>query len=577
MGNPVEHHVLSQVVIRLKLELTHTLPQSPARCYISFADRTLMPIEFACEACAQWLRVPDGSQGQSCDCPACQHRQTIPHPSSSNPQGWLQIACPACQHELKCAAELLGTKGQCKHCHTIFTIGQASLPQEPVAARPPATTFRCPQCDQLFEGRAEMQGRRGKCHVCGAVFSIALEAASSPRAASTAAPSPAAPLGPKRTTVAGPAAAPVASPPPAFIRFACQQCQGVMEVPGSTAGRSTQCPFCQSLQAIPRQSTVAIGPRAAGQPAGHSASSRGLRQQASGGYASGLGEALQELSTQGGTASDNPYAAPAQSPTGPLDSSDAWDPGSATAPRRALTFGNVFELTSSALLPYCLVAALLFAMVAGASFGLTVAAAYAAGSMLQSLQWDPRSTAGLALIYSLLGIATLVAVCLVTAAWCMTCNTALHAVRNKRITPQVLFGTGNAYPGMLVLMLGWTAFNVLRQVGVPWLAEALAGGQAELAGTIGLVAVIVLGLVQVVLMFLLAFVPYALLDGQDLLGAIGTSSSLSVRYSGTVAAANVCGALLYVFISVVTCGVGAIVFIGGLLYLNAAIYKLARK
>lgn len=232
-----------------------------------------MSIEFACEECGSLLRVPDGTSGKRSRCPTCRHEQEIPWVVAGGQEAVasdkLSIPCPKCEHHLVCSPDLLGTRGQCKKCKHIFTIST-----EPVSSdsSPPALVFHCPKCQQLFEGREEMRGRKGKCHVCKSVFMIELEEAATKLAirhgtsgASKPAPTRQPTLAPtmeedelliiedepapkpRMTQIPKPAT----PKPPAPIRFHCQRCRGLMEVPGSTAGLETECPFCQTIQTIP--------------------------------------------------------------------------------------------------------------------------------------------------------------------------------------------------------------------------------------------------------------------------------------------------------------------------------------
>lgn len=571
-----------------------------------------MPIEFACEACSQLLRLPDGSQGQSCHCPVCNQLLTIPdpapapdrdpakqlkvqasvqeQPAQEQPAGQLKIACPNCRFELRCATSLLGTKGQCRNCRTIFTIAQNPADRVIAAsgASEPGLIFNCPQCDQLFEGRAEMEGRKGKCHACGAVFAIQLKpthAAATESAKPSQRSQPSQPVAQAIQIAAKDTAIPAAGhSQSASIQFTCEHCHGVMEVPGSTAGRATECPYCQQRLIIPRQSSVPsapaessgkyFSPHTAGQLKMFPDSPAPVTRR---GTSAGGAKPATDLSSFPED-NANPYAAPMPDPYWDSDSSGDWDQLAPSRKLRGLTFANVFELTFASLFPYCLVATALFVLVAGLSLGLVLASGALAGAVVSVLELDPSTTVGMGVIYSAVGIAVLVAVFLVTAAFCMTCNTALHVVRGRPITRQVLFGTGESYGGMLVIMLGWTAFNILRDRGIPWLTKELAdAGQPDTAVVVALVAIVVLFLVQISLMMLLAFVPYALLDGQSLPDAMATSSSIFLGNFLTLLAVNVCGSLLYALVSVVTCGVGAIVFVGGLLYMNASVYKLAKK
>lgn len=145
-----------------------------------------MPIEFACTTCQKTLRVPDGTEGQPCQCPACESICTIPRAGQATPtdevsipkdivqpnseDDTLTVTCPKCHYPLLCKPELLGTKGQCKQCKHIFVIGQSTEPDAPSSA----LIFSCPKCDQLFDGKPEMRGRKGRCHSCGEVFVIEL-------------------------------------------------------------------------------------------------------------------------------------------------------------------------------------------------------------------------------------------------------------------------------------------------------------------------------------------------------------------------------------------------------------------
>ncbi len=195
-----------------------------------------MAIEFSCSNCQRMLRVPDGTEGELCECPACQTELTIPNQESvvevaAEPEsGQIQVCCPHCQHALVCDSRLVGTKGQCKGCQQIFVISTS-----PTAARAelPSHVFSCPKCDQLFEGKEEMRGRKGKCHSCGELFAIELRK-----------------LQPPSAVQSGQSGA--NSPPQeGDIRIQCSECNGIMEVPAASAGKTTACPYCRQLLQIP--------------------------------------------------------------------------------------------------------------------------------------------------------------------------------------------------------------------------------------------------------------------------------------------------------------------------------------
>lgn len=197
-----------------------------------------MPIEFACESCSRLLRVPDGSGGSQCECPSCNVLLVIPDqgaPPQPEPEALLEIPCPQCSFVLACEHELLGTKGQCKNCGSIFTISEDPSVQRSVDSE---WIFNCPNCNQLFEGNEEMRGRNGKCHACGEVFRIQLKKAT--------APEPSARSKKKKPKKSKPLAQPAAN-----IQIACSSCNGVMEVPADAAGQQTACPYCQQLLVIP--------------------------------------------------------------------------------------------------------------------------------------------------------------------------------------------------------------------------------------------------------------------------------------------------------------------------------------
>ncbi|MEZ6133780.1 MAG: hypothetical protein R3C53_02605 [Pirellulaceae bacterium] len=229
-----------------------------------------MPIEFACENCKKLLRVPDGSGGLSCECPACRTLLEIPKPEEihvveeanasadiSQASNKISIPCPKCTHELICSPALLGTRGQCKRCKYIFTISESSTDAE----QSTGLIFTCPKCEQLFEGKEEMRGRKGKCHACGEVFRIELrpaESASSTDELPVQKTIKRSPATPKPSTAPR---AKTSSPQP--IQMVCSSCDGVMEVPAEAAGQTTACPYCQQLLHIPvsEKSNRAAAPR----------------------------------------------------------------------------------------------------------------------------------------------------------------------------------------------------------------------------------------------------------------------------------------------------------------------------
>ncbi|MFO0941941.1 MAG: hypothetical protein U0930_14415 [Pirellulales bacterium] len=192
-------------------------------------------------------------------------------PTEDLADGLVRVTCPKCQYPLRCKTELLGTKGQCKQCKCIFTIGDTKVVAEDVTA----LIFSCPKCDQLFDGKPEMEGRKGKCHACGEVFHIKL------RAAESSPPEPAMKVDSEpslrvtsHTAETKTASTPVSSsnqsksnkapskpvePASAKLQVICGGCQGMMQVPPSASGKKVTCPHCSQLLQVPGGSSQSTG------------------------------------------------------------------------------------------------------------------------------------------------------------------------------------------------------------------------------------------------------------------------------------------------------------------------------
>lgn len=578
-----------------------------------------MPIEFDCQGCQQRLSTPAGSAGQQCQCPGCGSMLIVPaenstaenHTAEVQPAetGSLNIPCPRCRFVLQCAASLLGTKGQCRNCQHIFTItDQAASDLSDSTLEEPTLVFHCPHCRQLFAGQAEMEGRKGKCHACGEVFAIALEPGPSkeaqpvPSAVSTSSNNATAGGRPSNSTVVdrlsnkateaeqrlATAAAAIAKRPSAPtpsrptvqvvesssqsaapIQFSCQHCAGTMEVPASAAGQQTNCPYCGVMLTIPARSEAALG---------QAVSSTAANLQGSPRAASPAPQQTQQMWTEledmSGVAHANPYAASSLMPHA-AGAASQWSSRSRRKRLRGLTFSNAFELTLDSLFPFCLIAPLLFGMAALATFVTYLVLVASARSMVRTLELsDPNSlwTLGVGI---LLGT-QLISCFIFTAAYCMTCNTALQAVRGKRVSARVVFSTGDAYGGVLAIMLGWAVFNFARKFGVGFLVRELAASvDPKTALIIGGLLVIFLTLAQIILTFLWGFVAYALLDGQSLSNAMSTSVSICLNHFWTVIAVIICGWILYTLVGILSIGLGLVVLMGFSFYMNAAMYRLA--
>ena len=464
-----------------------------------------MSIEFACENCARLLRVPDGSSGKKSQCPACLRFQEIPyvitsrdpvqHGSSapagsvadsvsetgggavhSTASGNLSIPCPSCRHHLVCSPELLGTRGQCRKCQHIFTI--TTTPENTSQDKTPGLVFSCPKCQQLFEGRAEMAGRSGRCHVCQAVFAIELRpAAKAPIQALTAPAAPSSSVAPSASsTASGPGSAvsagsnpgargsvpkteprrPAApSKPKKPIQFTCRQCQGLMEVPGSSAGLDTACPYCQTIQRIPARSKSPAAPsiRNAAADYANPPPARGT-SQANEAYTS-LGSALDPF------AATNPYAVAPQS---------VWQ-----APARSrteLTFGNVFAVAFENMFPSCLftVVHTVVATCAGLLLlGFVLGMLY----LFAGLKLGPQAAIGATIVLFML----IAPVGVAMGAWFSSSirNMALLAVRGRTFDGSQALSPGGAYNvGLLIAFINMILQLVTR---APQLIEQLAPGR----------------------------------------------------------------------------------------------------
>lgn len=562
-----------------------------------------MPIEFACESCTKLLRVPDGTGGRNCECPACGALLLIPDPDEVDlvderepaaESDKLRISCPKCQTELVCDANLAGTKGQCRNCKYIFLISQ-NPHQTGSAEEASGLVFNCPQCNQLFEGREEMQGRKGKCHACGAVFPIELK-----RPRETL---PTSPLG-----AAGLPQPASQSPRSSTLRLACVHCQGIMAVAASAAGQMTACPHChQRLKipgsapqppAAPRASPRTVSPRAASPtpsrakparpPSGSSPAARPKSPAAPTAYAAPIAPAA-PISTPSqpafdsraaaagddiwadlGDLSGSPVGNPYQSPAG--GGEGAWS--APTSPRRlrGLTFSNAFSLLFATAFPSCLIAAVWYLMGTVAAFIIGALGNLAANGVVTAMQPTTVATA-LAVALPILLVFGFVQILVGVASMCLTCNLALRAVRGKRLDAEHIFSTGGCYGGVLGLQLIW-GLLVGALAGLPWLLNYL-----QIQPPPVLVALVSLVFVFLLLAGILAscFVPFALIDGETFGEALTTSFSIVFNNLLTVLAVLICGAFLYLAVSLVTCGIAAVALVGLPWYLLAAIYHLADK
>ncbi len=578
-----------------------------------------MPIEFACETCTKLLRVPDGTAGQSCQCPACSAILEIPDPAaieivevveSSTTSRRLNIPCPKCNFGLKVDPKLLGTKGQCRNCKYIFLIStdpnQAGTAAEAQAS---GLLFSCPRCNQLFEGKPDMQGRKGKCHTCGEVFPIELRQVDEPETPTIKISRPAGVQQPNVSVKKTPKAVP--SKP---IQLACPACNGVMEVPASAAGQTTACPFCRQLLQIPGQvqgPTPSPAPQrspvtgAAEGMASHNVYAKnsgsaavpnsrprtGRRPQSSAAKRTRAvtpaaqpkkQDALQKASQDAGPPQEDVWAdlgdLSGAAHTNPYEtlhsyggsaSDSAWDKPHSRV-RGGLTFSNAFSLAFERAFPECLTAILIYIAIGTAASAISFGGLSLLGWLLRIAEVDPEI--GIVIVYAALGIVVLVSIALGTAGLCMVCHGALITIRKRKADSSELFSTGGVFLPMLTFLF---VAGILGGIlgAIPQAVAAIVGQNPIL---IGLSALCVFPLS---LSFSLGtcLAPVAIADGEGPFDAMATSFRIFLANPVTIFGVVVVGGIGYLMLTVCTCGLGGIILVGFPYYLLAACYHLGTR
>lgn len=543
-----------------------------------------MPIEFNCESCAKLLRVPDGTSGSSCECPACGELLEIPEPqtvrtlsaaTNQTPKptantGTIKIDCPKCKHELVCADSLRGTKGQCRNCKSIFLITDDPSQATRFEANASNLVFTCPSCDQLFEGSAEMEGRKGKCHACGEVFPIKLKPAKATDAPVIKTPQRSiARQTPDKQPQPPTRPADATAQAPANLRIACPSCQGKMEVPASAAGQNTECPFCNQLLEIP----AAKQPGARGSTKSHTGAARqpSIAPTPTPGPQEDVWADLGDFSGGASTTAVNPYgAAPDQSVSNSYGTNNygagAWSSPASTV-RRGLTFTNAFGLAFETAFPNCLVGAVVYFIMAIINGVIVYGGSALLKFSLSGTQLDRDTAFYLAIgFFALVGI---IGVCLGALGLAIVCTGALDTVRKKKNIQ--LFDARDSFLPMLlflfVVALLYAAIALLPQ------------GAATLApnSPLILVAAIVAMFALFSLVFFCCLAPSAIADGDGPMAAISTSAQICAKHFPAMLGIFVCGILLQFGITVITCGIGGILLAAFPLYLFAAAYHLATK
>lgn len=314
---------------------------------------------------------------------------------------------------------------------------------------------------------------------------------------------------------------------PLPIRFACAACHGLMEVPATSAGMETACPFCEAVQSIP-----------AGSPDGDrdgAESSSAVRERLG-----ALGASPAVLQNQ-------------------------WSAQSATRRRSDLTIANVFQVALENFFPTSLIA-LLHVSIVALSAAVSVAIVF---GVLQLLRFIGVSAAGVQ-IAAFICSAIFALVALAVGAWfgASVKRMALEAVRRMPFDLGQAFSPGDAYGVSLVIVsLAGLLGGLMR---VPTLIEWLSPGSV---GWLGAVWVLVMLALFVVAQTLLSFACFAALDHESSREAIICSYRMVMQHLPVMVAVKLLTWLVTIPMAVLTLGFALLLPA----YVNAALYNLARN
>jgi DNA-directed RNA polymerase subunit RPC12/RpoP len=577
-----------------------------------------MPIEFKCHSCSRTLRVPDGSEGRQCQCPGCSTILDIPVPTprdliesedsaqisknaaaqksaarnsvarsaaelnatvKNTPEKVTEnlaktilekspkvtVACPHCSHSLECDPKLLGTKGQCKSCKSIFVI---SLDPQPIQeAKREELFFDCPQCGQLFEATSTMQGRRGRCHTCQAVFLIEVKRKVHQPATSPPKPAvqrqneqPASTTTPPSAGVSrNSAAKPVLQRPSQPIQFPCRSCNGVMEVPGDTAGQNTMCPYCSAVIVIPATSQTT---------ATNTAASSNLFSELP---ALSSGFPLSEPSSTLPSFHNDPFA---DTTSTSATQRPAVHQRRSRQQRRGLTFSNAYGLFFESFIPACFISSILWVITMALPYGLfllTTLMGVAAGGL------HPILGVGFILLAALLILIIVPFSMLYIIA--TTHNSALESARGAACTADTLFGGARiiwpllGYFCLIALLMLLPAIPAVMAIAAVKMFASTSIG----VSIIGLVVYAICVLAAMYIQLMLSFTPFALLDGKRVMEAMSVSYNIFNKNSLTILGVFFTFGLGLTLVIALTIGLGALLLCASYFYISAAMYELGRK
>lgn len=534
-------------------------------------------LSIPCPKCQNHLVCSPDLLGTLGQCKKCQHIFTI----STNPVAagsaapTLVFHCPKCHKMFEGKESMRGRSGKCDVCATVFKINLQ--PASPKA--PGQTASAAPQVSQPAPEPATKPTPRR----------TTTDTAPREKPAAPKVSLPTAPVQPVQTAVSeedelmivdepapksrtrqtsAPTLAPIPTPTPqpkpspkpvtssAPIRFECSQCRGVMEVPGSTAGLETECPYCQTAQTIPDASTPAsptptyTSPVYTTPTANYSASTFGSQPAVSqpaaydplGGFDLGA---------------TNPYAAPTQTWSAPTTNY-------ASSGSAAVTVGNVLQLGFDSLFPSCfmyLLHMLTVMFATGLMYGLFLLVAYSL-----------RGTGEVGLyILGGAGILLLVGIGLMSA-WFAGCisRMALNAVRKKPFDFGDAFNPAGAFNSSILVVGGGMLIMLIAYL--PMIVHLTTGALRGLEG-LSIAWFFLFIPVMILYGFGTSLALFAGADGESSGESLQTSMRLVFKHFGTTLAVLLISGMISGLLAFFTFGVSYMIPI----YMTAALYHLAQK
>lgn len=373
----------------------------------------------------------------------------------------------------------------------------------------------------------------------------------------------------------------VSEAPP--IQFHCAKCRGLMEVPASTVGLETACPYCSEVQTIPSPTHVEP-PRSKAKnhlPANrsHPSQSRApnaLWSDAGFGPSSATAQ-TDETNTRAAWSSDlaqhgqlsasdfppaqfnplatvNPYAS---SSMGSYPLRTARSSGSS----HALTFANVFRVAFAGLFPTVLVIVLHVLITIGAVMG---------GGMLMFGMSLLVATLGLppyAALACILGFyALLLPLAIALMAWFSASirSMALNAVRGQTFDFTKSFSAGSGFSTACVIIV----FQILLQL-LQILPQFLVAQYAALA----IAAAVIVVALTIFMLLTFSLATFAAIDGEHTGEALATSSRLVFSNLPVMLAVKTVVWLMTIVLYIPTLGLALALPV----YFNATLYSLAKR